>query len=280
MHLIACPDCARQYDVTHLASGSRVRCQCDHVFSVEARGPLPVAALACEHCGGGVSPHDEACPYCGGQLSALDRHGTTLCPACYTRLADNARHCHACALEIRPQALTPLPESSACPRCQGGLRIRSLDAADVVECSDCGGLWLRPELFDEVCRRALHESPPARTGTPTARRSPERTIAYIPCLCCSEPMTRRQYTSSGRASGVVIDVCKNHGVWLDHDELSRIIAFARENGHRPMSRPTSYRTDTNRPASSTSLSTRRKTQDFGLRDVIDALREAFFGELL
>ena len=31
-------------------------------------------------------------------------------------------------------------------------------------------------------------------------------------------------------SGVVIDICRNHGIWFDRDELSRIIQFVRDGG--------------------------------------------------
>ena len=31
-------------------------------------------------------------------------------------------------------------------------------------------------------------------------------------------------------SGVIVDVCKSHGVWFDRDELSRIVEFIRSGG--------------------------------------------------
>ena len=40
-------------------------------------------------------------------------------------------------------------------------------------------------------------------------------------------MHRRNFAS---ISGVMIDVCRKHGVWLDHSELERILAFVREGG--------------------------------------------------
>jgi Zn-finger nucleic acid-binding protein len=33
-------------------------------------------------------------------------------------------------------------------------------------------------------------------------------------------------------SGVIVDCCKAHGIWLDNTELSQIIAFIREGGLR------------------------------------------------
>jgi len=33
-----------------------------------------------------------------------------------------------------------------------------------------------------------------------------------------------------RSSGVIIDICKQHGVWFDADELPKIIAFITKGG--------------------------------------------------
>ena len=33
-----------------------------------------------------------------------------------------------------------------------------------------------------------------------------------------------------RCSGVIVDICKGHGIWFDRDELSRIVEFIRDGG--------------------------------------------------
>lgn len=33
-----------------------------------------------------------------------------------------------------------------------------------------------------------------------------------------------------KCSGVIIDICTQHGIWFDRDELSRIIDFIRDGG--------------------------------------------------
>ena len=38
-------------------------------------------------------------------------------------------------------------------------------------------------------------------------------------------MTRRQFQWRGRRSNVVLDYCRDHGVWLDGDELPRVADF-------------------------------------------------------
>jgi len=224
MLLIACSQCSRQYDVTGLEPGRQVRCYCDHLMTVAWPTKLTAAALSCTRCGGAVRVEDEACPYCEAAISESDRRKTTLCPACFTRLEDDSKHCRACSLPIRPQLLHPLPAERGCPRCERTLRVRSLESGDVTECSDCLGLWVTPETFRSVTRSARSKSGDASVAVPS--EPTERTlepVKYIPCLKCGELMQRKQYRWSGRMTGVVIDVCRGHGIWLDHQELERIV---------------------------------------------------------
>ena len=230
MILQECSDCDRQYDVTHLAPGKRVRCVCDHVLTVRVPNALTVGVHKCENCGGAVEPGHEACPYCGAALSPLDLARSTLCPRCFTRLEDDARHCKSCGVAIEPQALTPLPEGKGCSRCRGELRVRSLAETSVIECGECGGMWVRTEVFATICKRAqnrpdvgLHGAP----DLPIKASEPERKVVYIPCLVCGELMLRKVFRYKGRPSHVVVDYCKDHGVWFDKQELERIVDFVR-----------------------------------------------------
>ena len=40
-------------------------------------------------------------------------------------------------------------------------------------------------------------------------------------------MNRRNY---GKRSGVIVDVCRAHGVWFDNEELTRVLEFVRAGG--------------------------------------------------
>ncbi len=55
----------------------------------------------------------------------------------------------------------------------------------------------------------------------------------ISCPECGEVMDRMRYKVSKHPSGVLIDVCKKHGVWLDRGELTSILAFIASAGNRP-----------------------------------------------
>jgi Zn-finger nucleic acid-binding protein len=233
MLLLACPSCHRQYDVTAHEPGSRVRCVCEELLDVGWPKQLSGQALACTHCGGAVAVEDQSCPYCNAAISEADRRKTTLCPACFTRIEDDSKHCRACAVEIRPQALTPLPKDRDCPRCGESLRARALSHGNVIECGACLGLWLTPEAFDRTLRESERESAIealALEPSPAPASRELEQVQYIPCLSCGELMNRRLYRYAERSSGVVIDACRHHGVWLDHQELERIVAFVKAGG--------------------------------------------------
>src|SRR5260221_8443341 len=52
-------------------------------------------------------------------------------------------------------------------------------------------------------------------------------IRYVPCPDCKQLMNRSNFAHS---SGVIIDICKQHGVWFDAEELPKIIEFIQKGG--------------------------------------------------
>jgi Zn-finger nucleic acid-binding protein len=221
--------CGRQYDVSHRSPGDRVRCECGVRFLVEFRQPHSPRALRCSSCGANLTLDGRACPYCAAEVTLEERRLSSVCPGCFARAAVDARFCMECGLRIEPQALAALPAESRCPRCQGAMRQRALGSASVAECAGCGGLWLAEEHFDRLCE-AVDEADLASRGlssVPPPRPADAGELRYLPCVECGDLMNRRNYASS---SGIIIDVCRHHGVWLDHAELQKILAFVREGG--------------------------------------------------
>jgi len=217
-------------DVSHVTVGERVGCGCGSVSSVAPPAPIAVRTFACRRCGGAFQAGAVACPWCQAGIALEDRNLAGLCGRCFARLGSDARYCPGCGIEVRDQALKALHESAACPRCRTTLRSRTLEKTELVECPGCGGLWLGPEQFTELCahaedggalRRALDAAPPP------PRPVEETKVVYLPCATCGELMMRRNF---GGSSGVLIDTCRRHGVWLDHRELDRALEFVARGG--------------------------------------------------
>ena len=260
MRLQACPDGSRPYDVENLEPKTPLRCVCGAKFSVRsAKGTL--LGVRCGHCGAPVGPDDAACTHCKAALRKL------LCPHCFAHMPNGARHCQACGARLRCQALRPVPADERCPRCAGELGLRVLERGSLVECGACQGLWIEPAAFDELCKGAARDSTPSLTenlGDP-----PPNPLKYIPCLRCGDLMVRRQFRWHDKSAGVVLDHCREHGVWLDAEELERVLAFVRARAASPhelipMPGPS---------GSSSSLGLENHPLELGGRSLLDGLLE-------
>ncbi len=221
--------CGRQYDVSHRVPGDLILCECGVRFSATFHVSHSPKVLRCSGCGANLQSDARFCSYCSAEVTLEERKLSSVCPKCYARAARDANYCMECGLRIEPQALAALPADTRCPRCKAGMRQRMLGSAAVGECSGCGGLWLTEGHFDRVCEQADEQEQASRGlthGINPVRAVPDQ-LRYLPCVECGEMMNRRNYAMS---SGIIIDVCAKHGVWLDHSELERILAFVREGG--------------------------------------------------
>lgn len=183
-----------------------------------------VTTLACRRCGGAFGADAHACPWCGGGLALEDRRVGGPCGGCGARLGAHDRFCAGCGRARQAEA----PGASlgvSCPRCTQALRTRTLDGVEAVECSGCGGLWLAAGELE----RWLHASATRGVAALDARtpREREQAPSYRACPVCEDRMPRRNY---GGSSGIVVDVCGRHGVWLDPGELEAIAAFVAKGG--------------------------------------------------
>jgi Zn-finger nucleic acid-binding protein len=55
----------------------------------------------------------------------------------------------------------------------------------------------------------------------------DTTVQYRRCPLCEHLMQRRNFA---RQSGIIVDVCTEHGVWFDAWELQRVLAYVEAGG--------------------------------------------------
>lgn len=139
-----------------------------------------------------------------------------------------SRFCAKCGAEAVRELVddeTPLH----CPRCRETMQGMQLAATRVSECAECGGLWLNPAVLQTLCDdRERHADVIATLSAQAAARNViTDVVRYVPCPACSKLMNR---TNFAHISGVIIDVCRNHGVWVDRGELEHIIQFVESGG--------------------------------------------------
>jgi Zn-finger nucleic acid-binding protein len=97
------------------------------------------------------------------------------------------------------------------------MRPVTIGATDAGECERCRGVWLDVPSFESICANLKERA--ALLGA--ASRAPlqgahDLKVRYSPCPACEQLMNRINFDRSG----VVVDICKGHGIWFDRDELS------------------------------------------------------------
>ncbi len=201
---------------------------------------MDAASLHCPDCGAAVEADALTCSYCGSHLQVR------LCPGCFGLNTASNDHCAHCGRDL-PKAASepaPLPDGRPCPGCESGLHRTVLGETEVLECLECGGLWLGREAFERLGEEAeTHRSLVAaedlseRTAPPRVAVENPASVRYRKCPTCRAWMNRRAY---GQISGIVLDECRAHGFWFDRDKLPEILRFIRTGG---LERAAAFRRD-------------------------------------
>lgn len=182
---------------------------------------MDVEALHCPSCGAAVKDDDLQCPYCRSQLS------TVACPGCLGLVSRLAAHCPRCGSAIQREA--EAASALACPQCRQPLVKSTVGQAALDQCHACGGVWLGEAAFDKVAgdREERGSVLGALPGATPSAALEGQAVRYRPCPACARLMNRTNYA---RTSGVILDTCKDHGVWFDRDELRRVLEFIEAGG--------------------------------------------------
>jgi Zn-finger nucleic acid-binding protein len=164
----------------------------------------------------------------------------TICPSCFALISNAAKFCHHCGTSIAPEEIAADPTDRACPACGDGkfLASRPLGKTGltVMECGVCAGLWLGAEVFRTIEERARKDAP--ATPDPAALRAEARSRPQVPqtdgrfyrrCPVCATPMTRINFD---RVSGILLDRCRDHGLWFDATELEAVLRWIKLGGER------------------------------------------------
>lgn len=232
MRLVACPDCRTQYDVETL-DGPTVACRCGAVVDATPHEAVDARIERCASCGALVGPDADRCEYCTAVIVRDRRRLSLLCPGCYAANEENARYCAACGLEFRPGPLPGSLPQLPCVDCDETLEVRAIGGVFVHECPKCRGVWASARVFEDLVDRAIAARREAKERF--QRLQPRETsgnpvkagIRYRRCPICREFMARRNFQ---RRSGVIVDRCRDHGLWLDEHELEQIAGFILSGG--------------------------------------------------
>lgn len=243
MHLIVtCPECRRQYNGTGQPAGARYRCHCGAALEVPKPQSHEAAVVRCSSCGAPREGEAVSCRYCAADFTLREQHLDAVCSQCLARVSSRAHFCHSCGgpVQMRTAAeATELP----CPGCAGERKLsrRQLGEtnAAIFDCEVCGGIWVEKQVFEVLAERARTSTLPDLSLRPAsghpAPAAAKQGPFYRTCAHCGAQMNRRNW---GQKSGVIVDVCQNHGVWFDLDELDRLLRWMRTGGSTLSARAT------------------------------------------
>jgi Zn-finger nucleic acid-binding protein len=103
-----------------------------------------------------------------------------------------------------------------------------IESGCLATCPQCRGEWVSRQKLDWLVRAEsikAHGNCRANIVGTAAPRS--IVVNYRVCPTCGERMNRRLFAAG---SGVVIDECCGHGVWLDDGERGEILLHSRRMG--------------------------------------------------
>jgi Zn-finger nucleic acid-binding protein/ribosomal protein L40E len=230
--LVACPQCHAQYDVADVVDET-IACPCGAKISARPPAAVDAAVKRCAACGALVADGEQVCPYCQAAVARDPAPAGPVCPECYARNPERARHCTACGVAFLPQPVRTSADPLECPVCVGvRLAARNLGGIWVDECPMCLGLWAPGEVMDRLVDRVRERR--RRDGNPSAehprrerRAEWQAAVTYRHCPVCRGAMQRKNF---GHRSGVIVDWCGSHGTWLDAHEMEDIAAYVLEGG--------------------------------------------------
>ena len=163
----------------------------------------------CSNCKAPLPPGSLLCDYCGNRTD-IDLKGIH-----YYTTHDND---------------TP----RTCPRCN--IKLKAIDLKLngrflIDRCEECLGIFFDPgelETILEATVSNVHGIDRAGLEAINEKRETNQyPVSYIKCPVCEQLMHRINF---GAKSGVIVDRCKEHGVWLDGGELRQLFEWMKLGG--------------------------------------------------
>jgi len=163
----------------------------------------------CSNCSAPLPPNSIKCDYCGS------RNDTDLKGVHYYTTHE-------------------IESERVCPRCN--IRLRTIDLKIdgkflIERCDECLGLFFDPGELEAVLEAtvtnvfAVNET--RLDNINKAMRANDYGVTYIKCPVCTKIMNRVNF---GTKSGVIVDRCREHGVWLDGGELRHLFEWMKAGG--------------------------------------------------
>lgn len=163
------------------------------------------------------------CKNCSAPIPA----DTIVCSYCGTRNDTDLSGIHEYT-EVAPE------KERICPRCEKAMKTIDLKIGGtflIERCETCMGMFFDAGELEALIKATVknvgHVNHKKLKELYALQRHDEYGISYIKCPVCETVMNRVNF---GQRSGVIIDRCPDHGLWLDGGELRHLLEWVKAGG--------------------------------------------------
>jgi len=163
------------------------------------------------------------------------------CSSCSAPLAANTNICLYCRtrndVDLHSKydySLNARASDRICPHCEIPLQTINLEVNGellIERCDKCFGLFFDPGEIETLMEHSVSSvftiNKSQLSNISNERFQKDQKIKYIKCPVCQSFMQRSVY---GHRSGVIIDRCKKHGIWLDSGEITQLLEWKKAGG--------------------------------------------------
>ncbi len=164
------------------------------------------------------------------------------CKFCSAPLPQKGLVCNYCGqrnpLNLNVLSKVDIEEKSAdlhCPVCDtafDNINIGLKERVLVQRCNDCDGIFIIEDILEQLIKiqsdkRKSIDFTVLKFIQENPRQQKESVIKYRNCPVCKNIMQRMNYRA---ISGVIVDRCLRHGVWLDGGELKQLFEWKKVGG--------------------------------------------------
>jgi len=121
-----------------------------------------------------------------------------------------------------------------CPHCEQSLQTIHIQLAEdlfVDRCAECFGLFFDLGELERLLNHSVQQVHAINLthldNINTDRFQAKQVVRYIKCPECHEFMRR---TNFAKKSGVIVDICRAHGIWLDSGEVTHLMEWKKMGG--------------------------------------------------
>ncbi len=165
----------------------------------------------------------------------------TKCINCAAPLPPDAIVCEYCGsrndtdlMGVHPYTTLESESERICPKCRIPMKTIDLKLNGkfyIERCDNCMGLFFDPGelevLLNASVKNVFHINRKKLDCINATMARPDQPITYIKCPVCDKVMNRVNF---GARSGVIVDRCAAHGVWLNGGELRHLFEWMKAGG--------------------------------------------------